>query len=77
MSEKDQQDSKSDIVTNDSNNNSVNEEVEITNQPNELMISELKTELESTKQNLAEYEEKLKHSLADFQNLQRKTQSDI
>ncbi len=77
MSEKDQQDSKSDIVTNDSNNNSINEEVEITNQPNELMISELKTELESTKQNLAEYEEKLKHSLADFQNLQRKTQSDI
>ena len=80
MSEKDQQDSKSDkfnVVTNDSNNNSVNEEVEITDQPNELMISELKTELESTKQNLAEYEEKLKHSLADFQNLQRKTQSDI
>ena len=77
MSEKDQQDSKSDIVTNDSNDNSVNEEVEIINQPNELMISELKTELESTKQNLAEYEEKLKHSLADFQNLQRKTQSDI
>jgi len=77
LSEKDQQDSKSDIVTNDSNNNSVNEEVEITNQPNELMISKLKTELESTKQNLAEYEEKLKYSLADFQNLQRKTQSDI
>jgi molecular chaperone GrpE len=80
LSEKDQQDSKSDefnVVINDSNNNSVNEEVEITNQPNELMISELKTELESTKQNLAEYEEKLKHSLADFQNLQRKTQSDI
>jgi molecular chaperone GrpE len=80
LSKKDQQDSKSDefnVVTNDSNNNSVNEEVEITNQPNELMISELKTELESTKQNLAEYEEKLKHSLADFQNLQRKTQSDI
>ena len=77
MSEKDQQDSKSDIVTNDSNNNSVNEEVEITNQPNELMISELNAELESTKQNLAEYEEKLKHSLADFQNLQRKTQLDI
>ncbi|MEK0327774.1 MAG: nucleotide exchange factor GrpE, partial [Nitrosopumilus sp.] len=43
----------------------------------ELSISELKAELEETKQNLAEYEEKLKHSLADFQNLQRKTQSDM
>jgi len=78
LSEKDQQDSKSNkfnVPTNDSN--SVNEEVEITNQSNELMISELKAQLESTKQNLAEYEEKLKHSLADFQNLERKTQSDI
>ena len=80
MTEKDQQDTKSEksnITTNDSDNNSVNEEVEITNQPKELSISELKAELEETKQNLAEYEEKLKHSLADFQNLQRKTQSDI
>jgi molecular chaperone GrpE len=80
LPEKDQQDSKSNkfnVSTNDSNNNSVNDEVEIRNQSNELMISELKAELESTKQNLAEYEEKLKHSLADFQNLERKTQSDI
>ncbi len=80
MSEKDQQDTKSEksnITTNDSDNNSVNEEVEIKNQPKELSISELKAELEETKQNLAEYEEKLKYSLADFQNLQRKTQSDI
>jgi len=80
MSEKDQQDTKSEksnITTNDSDNNSVNEEVEITNQPKELSISKLKAELEETKQNLAEYEEKLKHALADFQNLQRKTQSDI
>ena len=80
MSEKDQQDTKSEksnITANDSDNNSVNEEVEITNQSKELSISKLKAELEGTKQNLAEYEEKLKHSLADFQNLQRKTQSDI
>ncbi len=80
MSEKDQQDTKSEksnITTNDSDNNSVNEEVEITNQPKELSISKLKAELEERKQNLAEYEEKLKHALADFQNLQRKTQSDI
>ena len=80
MTEKDQQDTqseKSNITTNDSDNNSVNEEVEITNEHKELSITELKAELEETKQNLAEYEEKLKHSLADFQNLQRKTQSDI
>jgi len=80
LSEKDKQDTKSEksnITTNDSDNNSVNEEVEIINQPKELSISKLKAELEETKQNLAEYEEKLKYSLADFQNLQRKTQSDI
>ena len=80
MTEKDQQDTqseKSNITTNDSDKNSVNEEVVITNQPTELSISELKSELQETKQNLAEYEEKLKHSLADFQNLQRKTQSDM
>jgi len=80
MTEKDQQDTqseKSNITTNDSDKNSVNEEVVITNQPTELSISELKSELEETKQNLAEYEEKLKYSLADFQNLQRKTQSDM
>ena len=80
MTEKDQQDTqseKSKITTNDSDKNSVNEEVVITNQPTELSISELKSELEETKQNLAEYEEKLKYSLADFQNLQRKTQSDM
>ena len=80
MTEKDQQDTqseKSNITTNDSDKNSVNEEVVITNQPKELSISELNAELEETKQNLAEYEEKLKHSLADFQNLQRKTQSDM
>jgi molecular chaperone GrpE len=77
LSEKDQQDTKSNKITIDSDSNPVNEEVEITNKPNELMISELQSELEATKQNLAEYDEKLKHSLADFQNLQRKTQSDI
>ena len=72
MSEKDQQDKKSDMTDIDSDKDTINDEIKIINQPNEL-----KTELETTKQNLAEYEEKLKHSLADFQNLQRKTQSDI
>ena len=58
-------------------NDSENIEVEISNESNDLTISELKTELETTKKSLEEYDEKLKHSLADFQNLQRKTQSDI
>lgn len=38
---------------------------------------ELSKELESMKEKNAEYEDKLKHVLADFQNLSRKTQSDI
>lgn len=73
MSEKNQEDSKLE----ENNNISENEEIEITNESNEQLISELKNELEVTKQKLSNYEEKLKHSLADFQNLQRKTQTDI
>jgi molecular chaperone GrpE len=80
MSEKKQQDEKSNgtnVITKDTNDYDVNDEIEITNHSKESVISELKAELETTKQNLVEYEEKLKHSLADFQNLQRKTHSDI
>ena len=76
MSEKEQQNTESKVSTNDSDN-VIDEEIEIDNQSNDLMISKLKDELESTKKSLAEYEEKLKYSLADFQNLQRKTQTDI
>ena len=73
MSEKNQEDSKLE----ENNNISENKEIEITNESNEQLISELKNELEVTKQKLSNYEEKLKYSLADFQNLQRKTQTDI
>lgn len=38
---------------------------------------EIAKELESIKEKNTEYEEKLKHILADFQNLSKKTQSDI
>ena len=76
MSEKEKQDPKSDALTNDPDSTN-NEEVETSNDSNELIISKLKDELEATKQKLDQYEEKLKYSLADFQNLQRKTQSDI
>jgi len=40
-------------------------------------IDELTTQLELEKQRSSEYEEKLKLVLADFQNLSRKTQTDI
>lgn len=76
MSDKELPDLESNVTPNDSDSQN-NDEIEITNESNELIISELKDELEATKQKLEQYEEKLKHSLADFQNLQRKTQSDI
>lgn len=43
----------------------------------EITIEELSKLLELEKQKVSEHEEKLKHVLADFQNLNRKTQSDI
>ena len=43
----------------------------------EFTILELKELLSNEKQNLSSCEEKLKRSLADYQNLQRKTNSDI
>ena len=44
---------------------------------NDSTLSELKEKLSSATQNLASCEENLKRSLADFQNLQKKTNSDI
>jgi len=46
-------------------------------EPTEISIKELSKLLELEKQKVLEHEEKLKHVLADFQNLNRKTQSDI
>lgn len=40
-------------------------------------VEELTKLLDTEKEKVSEYEEKLKHVLADFQNLNRKTQSDI
>ncbi len=45
--------------------------------PAKISIEELSKLWELEKQTVSEYEEKLKHVLADFQNLTRKTQSDI
>ncbi len=80
MSEKEKQDensNESSVSIETPDNNSDTDEIEIINESNESTISELQEKLETTKQNLSQYEEKLKHSLADFQNLQRKTQTDI
>jgi len=43
----------------------------------EISVEELTKLLDLEKQKSSQYEEKLKHVLADFQNLSRKTQSDI
>ena len=44
---------------------------------NRLLISKLKKTLAEQEQNLTDCQEKLKHSLADYQNLERKTKIDI
>ena len=55
-----------------------NSEEESKHTDNLEQISEDPTKLlELEKQKVSQYEEKLKHVLADFQNLSRKTQSDI
>jgi len=46
-------------------------------EPTEISTKELSKLLELETQKVLEHEEKLKHVLADFQNLNRKTQSDI
>ncbi len=61
------------VSKNEEENNSSTMESESL-EPN---IDNLTTELELEKQRSSEYEEKLKLVLADFQNLSRKTQSDI
>ncbi len=57
-----------------------NEEVEVESSSEDsqkLSIEELENLLEQEKQKVSSYEEKIKHVLADYQNLNRKTQSDI
>ncbi len=61
------------VSENESESNNFSEEPK----PTETSIEELSKLLEIEKQKVLEHEEKLKHVLADFQNLNRKTQSDI
>ena len=57
------------------NGDSVVSEIEI--EDNEAIIEKLQELLSKEKQKVATLDEKLKHTLADFQNLERKTKSDI
>ena len=73
MSEKDNQDSK----TEDNVSIQENSENESKMKENEIPIEELKNYLDAEKQKLEDCQAKLKHTLADYQNLERKTKSDI
>ncbi len=75
-------------MSTENNSNEIPVDVESKNEPEsgdsseesksiEISIEELSKLLELEKQKVSEHEEKLKHVLADFQNLNRKTQSDI
>ena len=75
-------------MSTENNSNEIPVDVESENEPEsndsseesksiEINIEELSKLLELEKQKVSEHEEKLKHVLADFQNLNRKTQSDI
>lgn len=57
-------------IQDDSDNAKESDESEIT-------VDELKSMLEEQRQKAKEFEDKYKRALADFQNLERKTQSDI
>ena len=71
------------IENSDKNTNSASEEQNSTEssdkktQSDEEIIKNLTEELEKEKQKSLTYEDKLKHTLADYQNLERKTKSDI
>jgi len=73
LSEKDNQDSK----TEDSISIRENSENESRERKNDIPLDELKNLLENEKQKLEDCQAKLKHTLADYQNLERKTKSDI
>jgi len=80
LSEKNHQDSKSEKslpIQEESENKTVQEEIGPEHESNESLISELEQKLEKEEQKLGVCQEKLKHALADFQNLERKTKLDI
>lgn len=80
MSEKNKEDSKSENsekISNEEQKTSTEDEISIEIEPNDLEISELKESLHTQEQKLADCQDKLKRSLADYQNLERKTKQEI
>ncbi len=80
LSEKNHQDSKSkksSSIQEESENKTIQEEIGSENESNESLIFELGQKLVKEEQKLGVCQEKLKHALADFQNLERKTKLDI
>jgi len=79
LSEKNPQDSKSgkSLPIQEESENKTVQEVGMDNESNESLISELEQKLAKEEQKLGVCQEKLKHALADFQNLERKTKLDI
>jgi molecular chaperone GrpE len=80
LSETNHQDSKSKKslpIQEESENKTVHEEMGPENIFNESIISGLEQKLVNEEQKLDVCQEKLKHALADFQNLERKTKIDI
>jgi len=73
LSEKDNQDSK----TEDTLSIQENTENESKEKKNEILFDELKNLLDKEKQKFEDCQAKLKLTLADYQNLERKTKSDI
>lgn len=80
LSEKNHQDPKSKKslpITEESENKTIQEETGTENESNESLISELEQKLTKEEQKLGVCQEKLKHALADFQNLERKIKLDV
>lgn len=63
-------------ITSEADEEIIENDIESNNE-NESLVEELKEELLQEKNKVVEYENKLKHTLADFQNLERKTKSSI
>ena len=61
----------------DSQESSLTETLETKTESEELSIEELKELLSKERQKVVSFEDKLKHTLADYQNLQRKISLDI
>ncbi len=61
----------------DSQEESIEDSQEESIEDNKDLVEELREQLSQEQKKVTDFEEKLKHTLADFQNLERKTKSNI